>query len=1004
MRDEFSFKSLKIKADLFEEKSENNIDSKNLNSISTLKINNKNENNLSRQEKAKSLIKEYFEKNIYLTQDNFDSFLSFIGLKDIWNSKEDQKYLWDSIKNKAKDKENIDHDSTLETIMEFFETEEEENRDEDIKDEDSNYSLNDKNELETSSLFEEENKNNEHCIDEYLNEIRNNIKLTFGIKFINEIFLKKYLKENNNNNDIINNIESIKINKIDEQNIENGKNIDINKNANDNIIEKEIDANQINKNLNINIVININDIWEEINNKYRFIMITKEELNNYFNNLAKNNTIGSRKSSTGYCITIKNGNSQEYILDKQLIKYVNTMIELNFKENEKQLNVNKEREIYSAIKEKDNFDDEQIIKNLNKFDNATSDLIDLIINTNLDKELKNILKMFNSNYILYQKKILYNKIEEKINKNKNNNISKIDETEIQLNINEINQSNNSKSKIVIVPKDENDYLKQQIDNLKERIDNLLNENEELKRKLSLSTNKIDLKNSNIKINKLNIPKNNFYIPPPINSKNYKSSRDEQRFRNKTPDNENSIFNMLNQKNHVNPPHCNTNRNPLISLNISKLNIANTSRSNPNLLNDNNKNSSRGNKTNSFMDYNGEELTNSKLDLFSVNGNKNIKEGFLLETTELINDPGTPTLTPRSNVFKDDYFCLGDEHNIRIGSKISDILSSRENYPNNDNNSSNNKKINFNKKKKMSFGLNADIFKDDSDDDNSDNLLDEKYKYDFQYLSLNKKIVKLLLHNNEDLKSYDIFSDQINYILNGQKRSKGILLITSQCFYILDDSNEMKNILRISHQLLSNLSINKHFFNHILISFNEGSFIIIEIFSRIHLLEYLKDLYERYNYKKIHINFCDSFNIKLKNNIVYTYELKNKKDILFTPNFENAKKIGILFKYQENFFSAYFQEKIVVLTSIGLIVFDKNNFNKPQMIIPIIGSGIKAITAKDKQKLYCFKIKTINNEKFIFGSYKNKEIIDWMKELRIYKELYKSKMDEIISDFTIEAKK
>ena len=1004
MRDEFSFKSLKIKADLFEEKSENNIDSKNLNSISTLTTNNKNENNLSRQEKAKSLIKEYFEKNIYLTQDNFDSFLSFIGLKDIWNSKEDQKYLWDSIKNKAKDKENIDHDSTLETIMEFFETEEEENRDEDIKDEDSNYSLNDKNELETSSLFEEENKNNEHCIDEYLNEIRNNIKLTFGIKFINEIFLKKYLKENNNNNDIINNIESIKINKIDEQNIENGKNIDTNKNANDNIIEKEIDANQINKNLNRNIVININDIWEEINNKYRFIMITKEELNNYFNNLAKNNTIGSRKSSTGYCITIKNGNSQEYILDKQLIKYVNTMIELNFKENEKQLNVNKEREIYSAIKEKDNFDDEQIIKNLNKFDNATSDLIDLIINTNSDKELKNILKMFNSNYILYQKKILYNKIEEKINKNKNNNISKIDETEIQLNINEINQSNNSKSKIVIVPKDENDYLKQQIDNLKERIDNLLNENEELKRKLSLSTNKIDLKNSNIKINKLNIPKNNFYIPPPINSKNYKSSRDEQRFRNKTPDNENSIFNMLNQKNHVNPPHCNTNRNPLISLNISKLNIANTSRSNPNLLNDNNKNSSRGNKTNSFMDYNGEELTNSKLDLFSVNGNKNIKEGFLLETTELINDPGTPTLTPRSNVFKDDYFCLGDEHNIRIGSKISDILSSRENYPNNDNNSSNNKKINFNKKKKMSFGLNADIFKDDSDDDNSDNLLDEKYKYDFQYLSLNKKIVKLLLHNNEDLKSYDIFSDQINYILNGQKRSKGILLITSQCFYILDDSNEMKNILRISHQLLSNLSINKHFFNHILISFNEGSFIIIEIFSRIHLLEYLKDLYERYNYKKIHINFCDSFNIKLKNNIVYTYELKNKKDILFTPNFENAKKIGILFKYQENFFSAYFQEKIVVLTSIGLIVFDKNNFNKPQMIIPIIGSGIKAITAKDKQKLYCFKIKTINNEKFIFGSYKNKEIIDWMKELRIYKELYKSKMDEIISDFTIEAKK
>ena len=999
MRDEFSFKSLKIKTDLFEEKSEKNIDSKNINSVSTLTTNNKNVHNLPRQEKAKLLIKEYFEKNIYLTEDNFDSFLSFIGLKDIWDSKEEQKFLWDLIKNKAKDKENIDYDSALETIIECFEIEEEGNRNEDKKDEDSNYSLNYKNEFESSSLYEEENKNNEHCIDEYLNEIKNNIKLTFGIKFVNEIFLKKYLSENNNNN-----IENTNLNKINQENIENGKNNDSNKIINDNIIEREIESNQINKNFNKNIVININDIWEKISNKYRFIMISNEELNNYFNNLTKNNALDSRKSLTNYCITIKNGNSQEYILDKELIKYVNTMIELNFKENEKQLDENKESDINSVKKEKekDNINNEQIIKNLNQLDNAISDLIDLIINTNPDKELKNALKLFNSNYIAYQKKILYQKLEEKININKNNNISKIEETEIQLNINEINHSNNSKSKIIMVPKDENDYLKQQIDNLNERIDYLMNENEELKRKLSSSTNKIDLKNSNIKINKLNIPKNNFITQAPLNSKNYKSSRDEQRFRNQTPDKENSIFNMLNQKNNLNQPHCNTNRNP--SLNLSKLNLANTSRSNPNLLNYSNKNNVSGNKTNSFMDYNGEELTNSKIDLFSVNGNNNIKEKFLLETTELINDPGTPTLTPRSNIYKDDYFCLGDEHNMRIDSKISDILSSRENYPNNDNSSSNNKKINFNKKKKMSFGINAEIFNNDSDNDNNDNLLDEKYKYDFQYLSLNKKIVKLLLHNNEDLKSYDIFSDQINYILNGQKRSKGILLITSQCFYILDDSNEMNCILRISHQLLLNLSINKNCFNHILINFNEGSFIILEIFSRMHLLEYLKDLYERYNYKKININFCDSFNIKLKNNIVYTYELKNKKDILLTPNFENAQKIGMLFKYQENIFSAYFQEKVVVLTSIGLIVFEKNNFNKPQMIIPIIGSGIKEITAKDKQKLYCFKIKTINNEKFIFGSNKNKEIIDWMKEIRLYKELYKSKMNKIISDFTIEPKK
>ena len=1001
MRDEFSFQSLKIKSDLFEEKSENNFDSKNMNSISTLTTNNKHSNNLSRKDKTKLLIKEYFEKNTYLIKDNFDSFLSYIGLKDIWDSEEDQNFLWDLIKNKAKDKENIDYNSALETIIGCFEIEEEGNLDEEKKDEDSNYNLYDKNELETSSLFEEENKNNEHCIDEYLNEIKNNMKLTFGIKFVNEIFLKKYLNNNINNN-INNSIESMNSNKIILGDVENGKKIiDSNKIENDNIIEEEVEINQLNKKINKSIIININDILEEINKKYRFILITNEELNNYFNNLAKSNANSSRKSTTSCCIVIKNEKSQEYCLDKQLIKYVNTMIELNFKENEKQTNEIKEND----KAEKDEINYEEIIKNLNQLDNAISDLIFLIINSNPDKELKNILQMFNSKYISQEKKNLYKKLEEIINNSKNNINSKIEDTEIQLNINEINQSNNNKSKIIMVPKDENDYLKQQIDNLTERNEHLLNENTELKRKLSSSKNKIDLKNSNIKINKLNIPKNNFNIPAPINSKNYKSSRDEQRFRNKTAIDENSIFNMLNQKNNLNTPHCNTNRNPLISLNLSKLNKANTSRSNPNLLNDTNigKNNMAGNKTNSFMDYNGEELTNSKIDLFSVNGNNNIKENFLLETTGF-NDPGTPTLTPRSNVYKDDYFCLGDEHNVRIGSKLSDILSSRENYPNNDNSSCNNKKINFNKKKKMSFGLNAEIFNNESDDDNdNNNLLDEKYKYDFQYLSLNKKIVKLLLHNNEDLKSYEIFSDQINYILNGQKRAKGILLITSQCFYILDESSEMNCILRISHQLLSHLTINKNCFNHMLISFNEGSFIIIEIFSRIHLLEYLKDLYFRYNYKKININFCDSFNIKLKNNIFYTYELKNKKDLLLTPNFENAQKMGVLFKYQENFFSAYFQEKIVVLTSIGLMVFEKNNFNKPQMIIPIIGSGIKSIKAKDKQKLYCFKIKTINNEKFIFGSNKSKEIIDWMKELKIYKDLYQSKMIEIISDFTISNK-
>ena len=1010
MRDEFSFRSLKIKTDILEEKPEGNLDSKKNASKSTSINNFSNEKSASKKDKVKSRIKEYFEKENQLIKEDFDSFLSFIGLKDIWSTEDEQKFLWESIINKAKDKDNIDYEATLEGICELFEYEEDDLLD--IKKEDADFI--EKNEEDDSDLFNDLINTNENCIDEYLNGIQNNTRLIFGIKFVNDFFLKKYIINNSNINksNMINSINTINTNKVNDNEIENGINNESNKSNNVNI-EEEIEVTQLTNKLNKKIFINIDDILNEIKTKYRFIMINKEELNNYFNNLVKNNIFGSRKSITSCCIIIKNDKLQEYCLDKELLTYVNTMLKKSIikEEKEKKLDENKEND-ENIINAEYEYDNEQIIEKLKQFDYAISDIFE-IISLNRDNEIKNLLKIYNYNYIIPQKKYLYKKLDEIIKENKNNEKSKLDETESQLNINQINNSNNNnnnQSKIIMVPNDENDYLKQQINNLKERNEYLLKENKELKKNLPNDKNEIILKNSKIKINKLNIPKSNTYNSSGnsnLNSKNYISSREQQHFRNKTVGDENSIFNMLNQKSNSNGPHCHTNRNPLISLNLNKLNKGNSNsnnNSNNNLLNETNngKSINAGNKTNS-VDYNGEEFTNSKMDLFSINGNNNIKEKFLLETTEFGNEPSTPTLTPRSKVFEDNSFCLGDEHNLRIGSKISAILSSREcNNSKENNNDSNNKLINFNKKKKMSFGINTELYNNESDD-NCNDLVGNKYRYDFKYLSLNKKINKLLLHNNENLNSYEIFSDQINYILNGEKKQKGILLITSQCFYILDESTEMNCILRISHQLLSSLSIAKNNFNHLLIQFNEGSFIIIEIFSRIHLLHYLKELYYEYNYKKININFCNSFIIKLKNNLVYTYELKNRKDIIMTPNFENAQKIGILHKYQENFFSAYFDEKIVVLTSIGLIVFDKTYFNKPQIIIPIIGSAIKSIVATDKKKLYCFKIKTINNETFIFGSNNKKEINDWMKELNAYKDLYESRMNNIIDDFVITTK-
>ena len=475
MRDEFSFRSLKIKSDILEEKPESQLRSKNNSSLDTSKNNIFNNKGASKEDKVRIKIKEYFKKENQLIKENFDSFLSFIGLKEIWSTEEEQKVLWESIISKAKDKENINYEATLEGICALFEDEE------DIKEEEMENFI-EKNIENDSDLSNEISKYNENCIDEYLNCIKSDTRLIYGIKFINEFFLKKYIINFDHKN-MTNSIKTINTNKINDNEIENGINSESNKNNNSNIEEeKEIEVAQLANKFNKNILINMNDILNEIKIKYRFIMINYEELNNYFKNITKN-LPDSRKSITSCCIIIKSDKSQEYCLDKQLLKYVNAMIKIDSKtgndtkknensdkpENEKII-INKEEETY-----------EYIIENLTKLDNAISDIFDLFINMNLEKEIKILLKMYNSNYIQQEKKSLYEKLSEIIKERKNSENFRLDETESQLNINQINDDNNNK--IIMEQNEENDYLKQQINNLKERNEYLLKENNELKKNL-----------------------------------------------------------------------------------------------------------------------------------------------------------------------------------------------------------------------------------------------------------------------------------------------------------------------------------------------------------------------------------------------------------------------------------------------------------------------------------------------------------------------------------------
>ena len=55
-------------------------------------------------------------------------------------------------------------------------------------------------------------------------------------------------------------------------------------------------------------------------------------------------------------------------------------------------------------------------------------------------------------------------------------------------------------------------------------------------------------------------------------------------------------------------------------------------------------------------------------------------------------------------------------------------------------------------------------------------------------------------------------------------------------------------------------------------------------------------------------------------------------------------------------------------------------------------------------MYCFQLKTINEEAYIFGSKIKKEIFDWIHEFSLIKKRYFLKLKEIEPNIVIHDKK
>ena len=886
---------------------------------SLLSNNNSPPSKNSKENQIKENIRKYFNEHQSLTLQNFDNFLEYIGLKEIWSSEDEQAILWDSIKSYAVDKKNIDYNSALNGIMDLFNEDDDDQVDDILLGDDKNNFNTENNNINNNSIdksdsidnnkiddeveLEESNDDNEKKINEFFDSIKMQQDNLYQIKFINDIFFEN----------------------------------------NDNII-----------------IMQISEIYNELKTKYKFINYNNETIKNYLN-LLKND---------------KN-NEETVSIKKNILKNMSNIINININENNTNKNYFDNSKIITNISSI-----EENIKILKDLDDKINNCLDSMLFLNNNKNFLELLKDYIRNYIQNLRQDIYNNlndIEKKYTltiKDKTNNLLLKNYT--------ATANDNRTRKNLFKRESVSQPNKNKSINKKQYIDNITSKNKNQKSKI--------------------------YIPPISLSNIFKGNLTSQKTCKNYYNSENK-----NESNLEQIKYCNT------STKKSQINKSPENRASNLCLVKNDTTSSLGEIR--------DTITNSRLDLFNDTGS----EQFFIDTSRLMNEnfdnDDIESTTPNQQIL--------DTNEIDIGD-VEDINTSQNDIEKNANNCIDNSKFN-NQGLDLNIDLNCNIVNNNecnninytlsnsatfyknlfpNSNKVNNNLISNSRRnsknenkfyeyvnravndfYDFNYLSDKLITKKLLEKHNDKLVSDFFYSSDVSVMFNKLKKHKSIFIITSKNFYFFKPDLEMTLLFNISIKLLSSITIASKNFNLLLLSFNNGTDIIIESFQRMEILFFLKKIININSIKMISNN---NFNIRQKTGKDEIVNTKKNKNFDLTPNFENAQKIGYLLKYQENFFKAFFSKKFVVLCSIGLIYFDED-LRRPKAIIPITGTLVKFIVLRITEKIYCFKMKTINNDEYIFGSMNQKEIFDWLKELAHFKQAYHMKMREISPNFVIKSR-
>ncbi len=164
--------------------------------------------------------------------------------------------------------------------------------------------------------------------------------------------------------------------------------------------------------------------------------------------------------------------------------------------------------------------------------------------------------------------------------------------------------------------------------------------------------------------------------------------------------------------------------------------------------------------------------------------------------------------------------------------------------------------------------------------------------------------------------------------------------------------------------------------------------MLEILRRMELLYYFRDLYKIKSLGKLRLRYSDNFKIR-QGGILKSIIIDQSNNLFIAPNFENAQKLAYIEKLCGGFFQR-FKEKLVVLTNIGLMYFNDPK-DPPRKLIPIIGSKIESLDEKKYNKRFCFEIKTLNNETYVFAVKTKDDLQAWIKEFELFKVNYQKMM-------------